>query len=149
MAAISYLITIFAALYWIFRVVVVYTFSLGINFIVTPMNMNIEIAIIFITLFSFIFIVKRNVFGALLYFICYGWYFGTSLYNELTSEIANSTSVFFSILALAIAVLLLLDIFLNKDRKNISDDRTKWFFKNKKFDRNLDERTDKNKYKFF
>ena len=149
MAAISYLITIFAALYWIFRVVVVYTFSLGINFIVTPMNMNIEIAIIFITLFSFIFIVKRNVFGALLYFVCYGWYFGTSLYNELTSEIANSTSVFFSILALAIAVLLLLDIFLNKDRKNISDDRTKWFFKNKKFDRNLDERTDKNKYKFF
>ena len=144
----SFVITIFAVIYWIFRVVVVFTYSMGIDFIATPMDINAEIIILFITLFSFIFIIKRNALGVIVYFACYGWYFGTNLYNELNSQLPNKTSIFFSIIAITLAIILLLDVFLNKNRKKIINNNSNWFYKNKKYDRNFDERADKNQYKF-
>ncbi len=149
MVLFSYLLTIFIVLYWMFRVAVVFTYSIGASFITTPWNMNAEIIILFITLFSFIFIIKRNALGTLVYFACYGWYFGTSIYNEITSGGPNLGTVFFDAIAIGLAVMILLDVIFNKNRKHLTMDKTNWFFKNKQFDRNYDERADKNKYKFY
>ena len=42
-----------------------------------------------------------------------------------------------------------MDIFLNKDRKGSTrDKKTDWFYTNKDYDRKLDDRADKNQYKF-
>ena len=148
MVMFSYLLTILAAIYWMFRVAVVFTYSIGASFVTTPWDMNAEIIILFITLFSFIFIVKRNALGTLVYFACYGWYFGTSLYNSITSGAPDLITLFFDVVALSIAVLVTLDIFFNKNRKHLSADKTNWFFRNKNFDRDYDDRADKNQYKF-
>ncbi len=149
MGIISYLITMFVAMFWVFRVAVAYTYSMGINFITVPMDLTVEIIILFITLFSFIFIIKRNIFGAIIYFATYSWYFGTCLYNGITLGNVNAFDMFIAFVAIVIAILNLIDILLNKNRTKVgSDYNSGWFYKDKKFDRNFDERVDKNQYKF-
>ena len=148
MGLFSYLITMFAALFWVFRVVVAFTYSIGTNFIAVPIDFTTEVIILFITMFSFIFIIKRNIIGALVYFVCYGWYFGTYLYNGITTGEQDSFAMLIAILAIVIASLNLIDILINKNRKKITNDNSTWFYKNKKYDRNYDERADKNQYKF-
>ena len=42
-----------------------------------------------------------------------------------------------------------MDIFLNKERKgSTKDKKTDWFYDNEEYTRKLDERADKNQYKF-
>ena len=64
-----YLLLMLAAMFWIFRIVVAVTFNMGIEFGIEPLNFTAEIVLLFVTLFCFILIVKRNLFGALLYLI--------------------------------------------------------------------------------
>ena len=150
----SYLITMAGGLFWIFRVIVTIAYSLEINFPVTPINLATEIIILFITIICMIFIIKRNIFGALVYFVAYGYYFGSDLYNEIANMINGtstgiSVSLIISFLGVLIPVLTVLDIFLNKDRtSDVKDKKTDWYYRNEDYDRKLDERADKNQYKF-
>lgn len=151
----SYLITMFGGLFWIFRAIVAITYTLDVNFPITPLNFNVEIILLFVTLICFVFIFKRNIFGALVYFVAYGLYFGTDLYNGIENIVTKQPvatdyfSLFISFLGVLIPLLSVLDIFLNKNRKGVVRDKeTDWFYKNKKYNRNLDERADKNQYKF-
>ena len=60
----------------------------------------------------------------------------------------KSKSLFFSKYFKA-ASTSVMDIFLNKDRKgSTKDKKTDWFYTNEQYDRKLDERADKNQYKF-
>ena len=45
-------------MFWIFRIIAAYTSSMGIEFMVKPMDMNMEIAMIFLALICFVFIAK-------------------------------------------------------------------------------------------
>ena len=148
MGVFSYLITIFAVVFWGFRLITVFLYSMGINFVVIPMDVTTEIIVLFIALFTFIFIIKRNILGTLIYFSAYGWYFGTHIYNALVTGEVNEISFFVAVLGIIIASLNLIDVLFNKNRRNISKHDTNWFYKNKRFDRNYDERADKNQYKF-
>ena len=150
----SYIITMMGGLFWIFRLVVSITYSMDVNFPVTPLNFNTEITLLFITIICMIFIIKRNIIGALVYFVGYGLYFGNDLYNGIVSAANGETSIFnlslvVSFLGILIPFLTVMDIFLNKDRTtNVKDKKTDWYYKNKDYDRNLDDRSDKNQYKF-
>ena len=60
----------------------------------------------------------------------------------------ESTSLIFSFVAIILAISILLDLLINRDRHQSSDNKdTFWFYKNDKYDRQLDERADKNHYR--
>lgn len=151
----SYLITMFAAMFWLFRLVVATTYTMSIDFGIVPLDNNMEILLLFVTLFCMIFIIKRNIIGALVYFVAYGLYFGTDLYNQVMliingeAGMMDYTALLISCIGVIIPFLTVMDIFLNKDRKgSVRDKKTDWFYTNKEYERKLDERADKNQYKF-
>lgn len=151
----SYLIVILAIIYWGFRVVVSLLYAMGQEFICQPLNANIEIAILFLTIPSIIFIFRRNVVAATLYFGMYAAYFGTILYNSfgnVSSEteslvLTDATSIMISALGIVIPFLVFADIILQKSRFHSADRDTDWYYENEKYDRNFDERADRNQYK--
>ena len=151
----SYLITMFAVMFWTFRVVVAVTYTASMDFGIMPLDINMEIIVLFVTLFSLILIVKRNIIGALIYFIAYGLYFGTDLYNGVINimngqtGVMDYTSLFLSFIGVLIPVLTVFDIFFNKERKgSTKNKKTDWFYTNKEYERKFDERADRNQYKF-
>lgn len=114
-----------------------------------------EVILLFVTLACFVFIIRRNILGAIAYFIAYGLYFGTDLYNSIVKMIGEELqasdyfSMFISALGVIISLSTLLDITLNKNRKgSVKDEKTDWFYTNKQYERKLDERADDNQYKF-
>ncbi len=152
----SYLITMFGALFWLLRVVVSLTYTLDVDFPIVPLDFNIEVILLFITLICMVLIIKRNIIGALIYFIVYGLYFGTDLYNNVTYILNGQTiaatdylSIFISFIGVIIPFLTVMDIFFNKGRKGSGKDKkTDWFYKDDTYDRKFDDRADKNQYKF-
>lgn len=151
----SWLITIFVMMYWLFRVVLAITGSMGIDFVVSPIDTNIEIALLFVVLICIPFIFKRKLIGAIVYLVAYGWYFGRGLIENVMKIINNETlsmqtytEMFFALIGVALPILVLFDILLDKTRmKNPTDKKTDWFYKNEQYDRKLDERADKNNYR--
>ena len=92
--------------------------------------------------------------GAVIYLIGYWLYFGATLLNIMSkiSEGATMNS-YVEILVAGIGIILplavLIDTLLDKNRKaNPVDKKTDWFYKNKDYDRQFDERADRNEYKF-
>ncbi len=151
----SYLITMFGAMFWMFRVAITIASSVSESFPISPLNFSVEVILLFVTLICMIFIIKRNILGALAYFVAYGFYFGTDLYNGITNIINGQSvatdyvSLFISFLGVLIPFLTVMDIFLNKDRTGAATNKkTDWFYKNKDYDRQYDERADRNQYKF-
>lgn len=156
MSLISYLITMFAGLFWIFRVVVALTMSLDVNIGFTVPNLTEEIVMLFVTLLCLVLIVRRKLLGAILYAISYGWYFGKDILNVViqiqngeTLNASQMLNVFVAFIAVILAISTVVDIGINKNRKgSTKDKKTDWFYKNEQFDREFDERADRNNYKF-
>ena len=154
MSLFSYLITIFSVVFWFFRSIVCLMASMQMDFVCQPMNLNIEIGLLFATLPCMILIFKRNIIGATIYFGMYGAYFGTALYNTIMefqtagTEIVVGTNLIVNFLGIIVALLTFLDILINKNRRKFgADKKTDWFYKNDKYERDYDERADKNQYK--
>jgi hypothetical protein len=88
-----------------------------------PLDFNTEIVLLFVTIIAMLLIIKRNIIGALVYFVTYGWYFGNDLYNSVMNIINGQTgvidylSVFISSIGVLIPFLTVMDIFLNKERR--------------------------------
>lgn len=156
MSLISYLITMFAGLFWIFRVVVAVTTSLNIDIGFTAPDLTAEIIMLFVALLCIVLIVRRQLIGAILYIVSYGWYFGKDILNAFL-QIQNGEqlatmqafNVFIAFIGVIIALATVVDIAINKNRKgSTKDKKTDWFYKNEQFDREFDERADRNNYKF-
>lgn len=148
----TYLFVMFMAMFWIFRIVVAFCYNLGVDFITKPMDLNFEIVLLFLTFIAMILVIKRSVLGGIIYLIGYGLYFGTSIFNTLTSgqvmDMMTYTDIMFSGIGIVLPILVLFDILLDKNRKaNPKDKKTDWFYKNKDYDREMDERADKNQYR--
>lgn len=150
----SYLLFFFAILFWIFRVVVALMDSLAIEFFAQPMDITLEIAILFVTMICLVLIMKRNIIGSTGYLISYVYYFGTDLYNtimlmtEHDGVTIDIVSTVISALALILATAIFIDVLrdmMNSDGKK--NKKTDWFYKNEQFDRKMDERADKNNYR--
>lgn len=156
MSLISYLITMFAGLFWIFRVVVAVTMSLNIDIGFNVPDLTAEIVILFVTLLALVLIVRRQFIGAIIYAISYGWYFGKDVVDAFVQiqggaqlSGVQALNVFVAFIALVLALATVVDIGINKNRKgSTKDKKTDWFYKNKEFDREFDERADRNNYKF-
>jgi hypothetical protein len=152
----SYLITIFGVLFWFFRIIVAYCDTTGTSFICEPMNSQIEILILFLTVPLFVMILKRSLIGATLYLGIYGAYFGTAIYNTVkqfsdTADgigMVDGMNMVAAVIGIIIPLLTFLDILFNKNRLSVSKDKdSDWYYKNEKYDREMDERADRNQYK--
>ena len=150
----SYLLLFFMVMFWIFRLVVAFTSSIGVDIGFIPMDMNIEIIVLFITLISIALVGKRKLLGAVIYLVSYGWYFGMDLSNIIIGIMNGSTTItdYSNAIASFIGVVLPISVFFNllidKNRtKNPVDKKTDWFYKNEDYDRKLDERVDQNQYR--
>lgn len=150
----SWLVSIFIVMFWIFRVIITYMFAMGFEYSVKPFDMNTEVILLFISFIAILFIFRRKLIGGIIYFVAYLYYFGGDAFNSIKSIIdsGGNTDIYLSTLSSVIAVILacciLYDLIFNRDRNELKDDKnTYWFYKNKKYDRKLDERADKNQYK--
>ncbi len=147
----TYLFVMFMIMFWVFRIIVAVCFNLGINFIVTPMDLNFEVILLFLTFISLILVVKRSVLGGIIYLIGNGLYFGASIFNAIsqTQGTSDYMNIFISFIGIVLPLLVLFDLLLDKNRKaHPVDKKTDWFYKNKDYDRKFDERADRNEYKF-
>ena len=59
----TYLVVMFMIMYWIFRVVLAVTNTVGVDLGITIPNYNMEIALLFITIVSIVLVIKRNIIG--------------------------------------------------------------------------------------
>lgn len=154
----TYLLVIFMVMFWVFRIMVTFTYELGSDFAgIIPLNKQLEILLLFVVLLCLILVIKRKMIGALIYLLSYGLYFGadlttklTSIFEDMTQEITMGTSLsmLVSLIGVALPLAVLIDLLLDKQRKaNPKDKKTDWFYKNKDFDRKLDDRADKNNYR--
>ena len=151
----SYLMVFMAILYWVLRVIISLFYSMGIECICQPFQPTIEIAILFFTIPCVLLIIRRNIVGTILYFGMYAAYFGTVLYNGLTNVsmtteklvVTDVSSIFITALGVVIPFLVLADVAIQKSRFHPAERKTDWYYENEKYERNFDERADRNQYK--
>ena len=141
-------------IFWLLRIVAAYTYSMGMEFMIKPIDLNMEIIMIFVALLSFILIAKRKVLGSVIYMIGYFGYFGVELFKNMQQMLTvggminDYISVFFSLIGVALPLFTFFDLLLDKNRQlHPTDKKTDWFYKNKKYDMQKDEREDKNNYR--
>ena len=142
-------------MFWALRVIVAIMGTMGSDFMIMPIDNNIEVILLFVVLALVPFIFKRKVWAAIVYLLAYGWYFGrgvlTNIMSMINGEILSANTymdMFISLIAIALPIAVLFDILLDKSRtKNPVNKETDWFYKNEQYDRKLDERADKNNYR--
>ena len=151
----SYLLVFFMAMFWVFRIIVAFAATMGLNFAFQPLNQTMEIILLFVTLACIILVVKRKLLGGIIYLVGYGMYFGVdifdtvkSLMNGATLEITQYAVILMSFIGIVLPICVVFELLLDKNRKaHPVDKKTDWFYKNEQFDRKLDERADKNNYR--
>lgn len=154
MSMFSLLTGLFAIIFWIIRVAVAFTASMNMEFFLVPLNLHVEIILTFVTLISIILIFKKSMIGALIYLLSYWGYFGVYIYNifQKAEEIVmlDYLNVAVSIIGVILPFIILVDIGFSQSSKKTTNKTktTDWYYQNDKFDRQYDERADKNQYKF-
>ena len=150
----TWMILCLDVMFWLLRIVATYTYAMGIEFIITPMNMETEIFLIFVCLLAFILIAKRKLTGVIIYIIGYFGYFGVALIksieqmNTVGIGLDDYMGVFMSIAGIALPLFTLFDWLLDKNKQlHPRDKKTDWFYRDQKYDMKKDEREDKNNYR--
>lgn len=152
----TYLLVMFMIVFWILRIIITLAAQLGKDFMgVVPTNQTFEIVILFATLLCLILVAKRKLVGSLIYLTLHAIYFGGDITNKLsiisrgeTLTLGQNAELMFSMLGIILPLAVLIDLLLDKNRKNNpKDKKTDWFYKNEEFDRKLDDRADKNNYR--
>jgi hypothetical protein len=148
------LISLFAIIFWIIRVATAFTASMGMEFILEPLNLQTEIILSFITLACIILIFKRKLIGALIYLISHIGYFGIYLYNTVQNweniVVVDYLNFGVSIIGILLPLMIFIDVGLSQSSKKTTNKtkKTDWYYQNEDYDRKYDERADRNQYKF-
>lgn len=149
----NYLTVVFMGMFWIFRVIVAYMAGNEISFAVAPLNLTVEIILLFISLICIVFVIKRELIGGVIYLVANFGYYGVYLYNSVLPiikgnqvTVANGLNSFISLVAVILSIVVVMDLLSDKTKKR-ADKQTEWFYDNKDLDRKLDDRADKNQYR--
>lgn len=148
----NWMVAMFMIMYWGFRVVVAYQAANYAEFFVQPINLTVEIILLFVTVVCIILVFKRKLIGGIIYFLSYLAYFGTDLFKAIMPVFsggdvsADYMTAFTSFLAIVLSFAVLLDLAVDKGRKP-KDKKTDWFYTNKDYDRQYDDRADRNNYR--
>lgn len=151
----GYMITAFAGVFWVFRLIVMLAFTADAGFPIVPMDVTFEVVLLFITFACIILVAKRKMIGAVVYLIAQCMYFGVDAYKALEvitagqAQTANYLTLFISIIAVIIPILAIMNIGLSSGKKgSLKNKKTDWFYGTTDYDRNFDDRADQNQYKF-
>ena len=155
----SWLTVLFMAMFWIFRIAVTVSLQFGGSFGgFLVFNNTFEIIMLFVSMLCFILIVRRNIFGPIIYTVGYGLYFGSYIFSTFVPSLTSGEQIdivvlqngFVAILGLVLGLVTLLNIAYEKTKlKHFSDKKTDWYFDNEKYERKLDDRADKNQYRTY
>ena len=153
----SWLLVMFMGMFWAFRIIVAFKAQYQEDFGgFIAFNLTIEIILLFVAILCMILVLRRNIFGGILYLASYGFYFGgyiiTNMLPSIMSGEAMNVSImqnaFVSAVGLIIAFCVFFDLLVNSIRKrDPKDKKTDWFFNNEQYDRKYDDRADKNEYR--
>lgn len=153
----SWLLVFFMGMFWMFRIAVTLFSQFGGDFggfIV--FDNTLEIVLLFFTLLCFILIMKRVILGAVLYLVANCLYFGGYIVQNLFPALGSEGGIDMIILqnsvvgalGIVLALCIVIDIAVQKiHTKHFLDNKTDWYFNNDKYDREMDERADKNQYR--
>ncbi len=152
MELISYLFSMFAVFYWIFRLVVSFAPNIGINLPIVAINPIAEIILLFISILGLIGIFKRKLFLTAIYLAGFFGYYAYEIFNIINSGEAiigtNLQNIVIFSVGILIALANFLDVLFNKERKGpTKDKKIDWYYEEGKYEREVDDRTDKNRYK--
>jgi len=141
-----------AVAFWIFRVAIILCEKMEVTLPVSSYNSMIEIPILFISVICLVLIIKKNFIGSLVYFIMYAGYFSMDIINNIgkmgDTNVSYILNVLVAFIGIVIALVNMIYILVSTNKKSDkSMKKTDWFYQNKKFDRELDERADKNNYR--
>ena len=89
----TWMILSIGVIFWGLRIAAVYTETMGIDFLIKPLDTNTEIILLFTTLLAFILIAKRKILGVIIYIVSYWGYFGMDLYSKMMSTTSNVQDV--------------------------------------------------------
>ena len=149
----TWMILSLAVIFWLLRIAATYTYVMGMDFIVEPLSLELEISLLFIALLAVVLLAKRKMLGAIIYIIAYDGYFGVDIFNKFIAMQEGALasldymSIFFSFAGMILPIIALFDLLLDKNRTaHPKDKKTDWFYKDEKFDRQKDERADTNNY---
>ncbi len=152
----TWILVMFMAMFLILRVIVALAAQFKWDIAgLTPLNEQMEVILLFVVLLCIILVIKRKIVGGLLYLLAYGIYFGIDIANNIqtitgaiTGDVNIYMNLFVSMVGIILPVAVMLDLIADKNRKaHPKDKKTDWFYTNQKFDRELDERADKNNYR--
>jgi len=142
----------FAGMFWLFRVAVALLAHLQMDFMVQPLDLNVEIALLFVTFIALVLVIRRNMIGGLIYLISYALYFGIDLFNSLSGGMQGPQeqgAAFVSGVAMLLALGVFIDLSFSKDEQGGgSNKKTNWFYGTSEYTRDKDDRDDTNQYKF-
>ena len=138
----TWLLACFMVMFWAFRAIVTLMAELHQDFGgIVPLNKTLEIILLFVVLVCIVLVVKRKMVGALMYLLSYGIYFGTDILKNINTIIEMEgqlpatifMNLFVSFIGLILPIAVLLDMLVDRNRKNNpKDKKTDWFYKNGK-----------------
>ena len=136
-ALFSFLLLFLAIIYWVFRVVVCLMATMQLEFFMVA---------------CIVLIVKRNIVGPTIYLGLAFAYFGSSIYEKIMAgagmSLLGSSEVLLEVCGILIPLFMFFDILFNKNKMNFAEARkTEWYFGTDKYDRQYDDRADKNQYR--
>lgn len=151
----SILLLLFMIMFWLFRLIVAFTTSINVDIGFAPINMTMEIIMLFAVFVCILFIAKKKIIGAIAYVGLHGYYFGVNLYNSImpmlngqAMVLEDYTNVLVSFIAIVIPIVILFNMLFEKNKMaHPTDKKTDWFYKNEEFDRKIDDRADQNEYR--
>lgn len=150
----NYLIIMLSVMLFIFRLIVVFTTTMGIEFAVTSLNVNLEIGLLFVMLICIILISRNKLSGAVILTVSSTAYYGADILQKFTYISQNNISIdmamelIISVICVIIPVFAFFIIaFAKEQEKRPVDKKTDFFYKNEAYDRKYDERADKNNYR--
>ena len=112
-------------MFWMIRVVVALGTELkwDLNGL-EPLNMQIEVGLLFLTLVCIILVAKRKIVGGLIYLLSYGMYYGTFVVNNLETlqnaveggvDINLYMQLFVSLIGVILPIAVMLDLLADKN----------------------------------
>lgn len=153
----TWMLVMFMVMFWVFRIVVALAGELNWNFAFAPLNQTVEVILLFVTLLCIVLVIKRKIVGGLIYLTAYGLYFGMDIVSNIqvilaamggSADLTTYANLFVSLIGMILAIAVIMDLVMDKSRKlNPKDKKTDWFYTNSQYDRELDERADKNQYR--
>lgn len=137
-----------------FRVIVLFTTVLAIDFPVVSLNENLEMIMILVALVCIILFTKTKLTGGIIYLVASWMYYGAEVFRLLPSFKAGAMTMDQGIQAIVLLIELAIPIFalfiLLYDKKQEikpTDKKTDFFYNTDAYDRQYDERADKNNYR--